>query len=115
MGTPPDSILNEDILDNPSYEITHTVDDTTNEIRSEITIKKYRQLTTITSSYGAELCAIQIGLHNTIDLNPFNQSIHLYTDSLSCMQQLATLPYKPRYVNDTVADCADQLAILIIQ
>ena len=51
-------------------------------------------------------------LETTDDISEMNfegRHIHLFTDSLSCLQQLACLPYKYQYINAVVADIADNL------
>ena len=45
-------------------------------------------------------------------MNPDGRQIHIFTDSLSCLQQLATLPYKYKYTNAVVNDVAENLAAL---
>jgi len=46
------------------------------------------------------------------EMNIEGRRIHLFTDSLSCLQQLACLPYKYQYTNAVVVDIADKLANL---
>ena len=69
-------------------------------------------LDVITSSYEAEVIAIQSGLDIISEMNIEGRRIHLFTDSLSCLQQLACLPYKYQYTNAVVVDIADKLANL---
>ncbi|MEN9639129.1 MAG: hypothetical protein RLZZ262_997 [Bacteroidota bacterium] len=61
------------------------------------------------SSYETEIIAIQAGLEATLSVKPTERKIHLFTDSLSCLQQLACLPYKYIYTNAVVADVAEKL------
>ena len=46
---------------------------------------------------------------------PTDRNIHLFTDSLSCLQQLACLPYKYKYTNAVVVDVAEKLAQLAVE
>ena len=64
------------------------------------------------SSYETEIIAIQAGLEAAIANNPIGQAIHLLTDSLSCLQQLACLPFKYKYTNAVVMDVAEKLTEL---
>ncbi len=70
------------------------------------------QLKNVTSSYEAEIIALQSGLGAVLELNPEGRSIHVLTDSLSCLQQLACLPYKYKFTNVIVKDVAEILAVL---
>lgn len=76
-------------------------------IQSQIRIKN------ATSSYETEMIAIQAGLDVMKDEYPTGRKIHLFTDSLSCLQQLACLPYRVKYVHEIVADVAESLAELV--
>ena len=49
------------------------------------------------SSYETEIIAIQVGLEAAKNESPNGRAIHLFTDSLSCLQQLACLSYKYKY------------------
>ena len=45
--------------------------------------------------------------------NPKGRIIHLFSDSLSCLQQLACLPYRLQYTHAIVADVAETIAELV--
>jgi hypothetical protein len=64
------------------------------------------------SSYETEIIALQAGLEALISQRPIDRNVHLFTDSLSCLQQLACLPYKYKYNNAVVADVAEKLATI---
>ena len=66
----------------------------------------------MTSSYEAEIIALQSGITSLLDLYPEHRHIHIFTDSLSCLQQLACLPYKYKFVNAVVKNVAEKLAEL---
>ena len=70
------------------------------------------QIEHVTSSYEAEIIALQSGVSSLLDLYPENRHIHIFTDSWSCLQQLACLPYKYKFVNAVVKDVAEKLAEL---
>ena len=52
------------------------------------------QLKGITSSYEAEIIALQAGVNSLLELEPEGRHVHIFTDSLSCIQQIACLPYE---------------------
>ena len=54
------------------------------------------------SSYEAEIIALQAGLDTILQLKLKGREIYIFTDSLSCIQQLATLPFNYRYTNAVV-------------
>ena len=70
------------------------------------------QIENVTSSYETEIIALQVGTTSLIERNPEGRKIHIFTDSLSCLQQLATLPYKYKYTNAVVNEVAENLAAL---
>ena len=77
------------------------------------TIQSQIRITNAASSYETEMIAIQTGLDVVKAEKPRGRKIHLFTDSLSCLQQLACLPYKLKYVHEIVADVAESLAELV--
>jgi len=70
------------------------------------------KLENVVSSYETEMIALQAGLDSLASMNPSDRKVHVFTDSLSCLQQLATIPYKYRYVNAIVNDVVERLAEL---
>ena len=75
-------------------------------------IKNALQIENAVSSYETEIVALQTGLDSIIPLKLSGRSIHIFTDSLSCIQQLATLPFKYKYTNSVVVNVCEQLAEL---
>ena len=59
-----------------------------------------------------QIIALQVGTTSLVEMNPDGRKIHIFTDSLSCLQQLATLPYKFKYTNAVVNVVAENLAAL---
>ncbi|KMS94673.1 hypothetical protein BVRB_016390, partial [Beta vulgaris subsp. vulgaris] len=78
----------------------------------ELEIHSAVEIEHVTSSYEAEIIALQTGVSTLLELYPENRHIHIFTDSLSCLQQLACLPYKYKFVNAVVKDVAEKLAEL---
>ena len=79
----------------------------------ELEIDTTLKLQHVTSSYEAEIIALQAGLDTALSMNLEQRQIHIFTDSLSNLQQLHTLPYKYKYTNVAVKDVAEKLAELI--
>ena len=73
------------------------------------------QIENAVSSYEAEIIAIQAGLDIIVPLRLKDRHIHFFTDSLSCIQQLATLPFKYKYTNAVVHSVTEKLAELTEQ
>jgi len=65
------------------------------------------------SSYECEIIALHIGLDTAIEQKIIGKTIHIFTDSLSCLQQLACLPYRYKYTNSIVIEVAEKLAELV--
>ena len=78
----------------------------------ELEIHTSLQIEHVTSSYEAEIIALQSGISSLLEMYPENRQIHIFTDSLSCLQQLACLPYKYKFVHAVVKDVAEKLAAL---
>ena len=92
--------------------IIHIADPEPHSSIFQLEIHTSLQLKNVTSSYEAEIIALQSGLDAVLQLHPEGRHIHVFTDSLSCLQQLACLPYKYKFTNVIVKDVAEILAHL---
>ena len=73
----------------------------------ELEIHTAVQIESVTSSYETEIIALQVGITSLTEMNPEGGRIHIFTDSLSFLQQLATLPFKHKYTNAVVNEAAE--------
>ena len=103
---------NETVLITGAAVIVHISNYEGYEQINEHPVKIALQIENAVSSYETEIIAIQAGLESVLKLEPNGREIHLFTDSLSCIQQLASLPYKYKYSNTVVKNVAEQLAKL---
>jgi ribonuclease HI len=68
------------------------------------------KITNAISSYEAEIVALLAGFNKIWDLEPMSKNIHVRTDSVSLLQQIANLPYKYSYVHYIAANIAEMLS-----
>jgi hypothetical protein len=88
----------------------HTIEE--NFIKETTPIITNLMIPNAVSSYETEIIAIQAGSEAAKSENPIGRAIHLFTDSLSCLQKLECLPFKYKYTNAAVADDAEKLTEL---
>ena len=78
----------------------------------ELEIHTTVQIEHATSSYETEIVALHAGLTSLKEMTPEGRQIHICTDSLSCLQQLQSMPYKYKYTNAVVNEVAENLTNL---
>lgn len=112
-----DGSLQRDPLDGSietgSAAIVHISDPDPHSTIFELHIENSLKLQNVYSSYETEIIALQLGLETLLSMNPSERHIHIFTDSLSCLQQLHTLPLKYKYTNSVVVDVAEKLENLV--